>query len=74
LPADPSADTKDPVPVVARVVSSASLFGAEHLPVYKEETAAILYRASRHRTFYGPDQPLVVSNYTLPSLRGPPCA
>ena len=74
LPADPSADAKDPASIVARVVSSASLFGTEHLPVYKEEVGAISYQSPIFREFYNQDHRLVVANRLLPSLRGPPCA
>lgn len=73
LPADPSADAKDPVSIVARV-SSSSLFGTEHLPVYKEEVSPVVYRTSVHREFAVPDQGLVVSDIRVTSPRGPPAA
>lgn len=74
LPEDPSADVKDPVSIVARIVSSASLFGTEHLPVYKEEVRPASYQPQKNREFYNQGQRLVVANRLLPSLRGPPCA
>ncbi len=74
IPADPSADVKDPVSIVARVVSSASLFGTEHLPVYKKEVQAELYPALIQRIFLSPDQPLSFVNRIQTSPRGPPCA
>jgi hypothetical protein len=74
LPADPSADAKDPVSIVARAVSSSSLFGTEHLPVHKEEVRPVVYRTSVHREFAVPDQGLVVSSIHITSPRGPPAA
>jgi len=74
LPADPSADAKDPASIVARVVSSASLFGTEHLPVYKEEVKPNLFQAVIYRKFPTPDPGLVVSNRIIICLRGPPYA
>lgn len=74
LPADPSADAKDPVSIIARVVSSSSLFGSEHLPVYKEETTIPLCQVRVHYIFHNADQALLLADRMLPSLRGPPAA
>lgn len=72
LPADPSADAKDPVSIVARVLSSASFFGTEHLPVYKEETRRPVYQSPDHREFEVRDQSLAAIALIMPALRGPP--
>ena len=74
LPADPTADAKDPVSLIARVVSSSSLFGSEHLPVYKEQTTIFSCPVQVHQIFHNTDQDLVVADHRLPSLRGPPAA
>ncbi|HWK07866.1 MAG TPA: hypothetical protein VNS58_29760 [Puia sp.] len=74
LPEDPSADAKDPVSIVVRVVSSASLFGTEHLPVYKEEAGTVSYQPLKDQEFYNRGPRPVVAYRLLPSLRGPPIA
>jgi len=72
LPEDATEDVKDPVSIVARVVSSTSLFGTEHLPFYKEEIRAASYQPLKNHAFYDQDPRPVVAHRLLPSLRGPP--
>lgn len=73
--ADPSADTNDPVSVVARVHATVSVSGVEHLPVVSEQ------RVPAARFYKGARLSLSASPFGLSSrhlatffLRGPPCA
>lgn len=71
---DPSADTNDPVSVVARVHSTVSVSGIEHLPVVSEQRVRNAHFDKRGALL------LSTTHFSLSSrhlaaffLRGPPC-
>jgi len=71
LPADPSADAKDPSPLLPVLYLPPACSGPNICRFYKEETTVPLYRARVHQIFHNADQDLLVADRMLPSLRVP---